>query len=70
MINTSYTTREGTKGCQKQLQDVQGLGGVQLHAMSQQTDDEEEDEVLGYIIKLLIKRLQEMGPEPGYMEEM
>jgi hypothetical protein len=35
VINTSYTTREGTKGCQKQLQDVQGLGDMQLHAMSQ-----------------------------------
>jgi hypothetical protein len=68
--NTSYSTRGGTKGCQKHLQDVQGLGGMQLHAMSQQTDDDEEDEVREYIIKPLIGKLQEMGPEPGYTEKM
>ena len=70
VINTSYTIREGTKGCQKQSQDVQGLGGMQSHATSQQTDDNEEDEVLGYIITRLIKRLHDMGPEPGYTQEM
>jgi hypothetical protein len=43
--NTSYSTRGGTKGCQKYSQDVQGLGGMQSHATSQQTDDNEEDEV-------------------------
>jgi hypothetical protein len=45
VINTLYTTKEGTKGCRKHLQDVQGLGDMQLHAMSQQTDGNEEDEV-------------------------
>jgi hypothetical protein len=39
--------------------------------MSQQiTDAKEEDEVLEYIIKPLTKRVEEMGPAPGYMEEM
>jgi hypothetical protein len=70
VINTSYTTRKGTKGCRKHSQDVQGLGDMQLHAMSQQTDDEEEDEVQEYIIKPLIRKLQKMGPKPGYTEEM
>jgi hypothetical protein len=57
VINTLYTTRAGTKGRQKHLQDVQGLGGMQLHAMSQQTDDDEENEVQEYIIKPLIGKL-------------
>ena len=70
VINTSYTIREGTKECQKHSQDVKGLGGMQSHATSQKTDDEEEDEVLRYIITLLIKRLHEMAPEPGYTQEM
>ena len=43
--NTSYTTREGTKWCRKRSQDALGLGGMQLHATSQQTDEDEEDEV-------------------------
>jgi hypothetical protein len=34
------------------------------------TDGNEEDEVREYIIKPLIRKLQEMGPEPGYTEEM
>jgi hypothetical protein len=67
--NTSYSPRGGTKGCQKHSQDVQGLGGMQLHATSQQTNDK-EDEVQEYIIKPLIGKLQEMGPEPGYTEKM
>jgi hypothetical protein len=70
VINTSYTTREGTKGCQKHSKDVQGLGDMQLHATSQQTNDNEEDEVQEYIIKPLIRKLQEMGLKPGYTEEM
>jgi hypothetical protein len=70
VINTSYTTREGTKGCRKHSQDVQGLGDMQWHATSQQTDEEEEDEVREYIIKPLIRKLQEMGLKPGYTEEM
>jgi hypothetical protein len=70
VIHTSYTTREGTKGCRKHSQDVQGLGDMQWHAMSQQTDEEEEDEVQEYIIKPLIRKLQEMGPNPGYTEKM
>jgi hypothetical protein len=45
VINTLYTIRAGTKGCQKHSQDVQGLCGMQSHATSQQTDDDEEDEV-------------------------
>jgi hypothetical protein len=44
---------------------------MQLHATSQQiTNDKEKDEVLEYITKLLTKRLEEMGPAPGYTEEM
>jgi hypothetical protein len=40
---------------------------MQLHAISWQiTDNKEEDEVLEYIIKPLTKRLEEMGPAPGY----
>jgi hypothetical protein len=70
VINASYTTREGTKGCQKHLQEVQGLGDMQLHATSQQTDVDEEDEVQEYIIKPLIRKLQEMGPKPGYTEDI
>jgi hypothetical protein len=46
-----------------------GLGGMQSHATSQQiTDNEEEDEVLEYIIKPLTKRLEEMSLAPGYTE--
>jgi hypothetical protein len=41
VISTSYTTREGTKGCQKHSQEAQGLGGMQSHATSQQTVDKE-----------------------------
>jgi hypothetical protein len=70
VINTLYTTREGTKGCQKHLKDVQGLGDMQLHATSQQTNDDKKDEVREYIIKPLIRKLQEMGLKPGYTEEM
>jgi hypothetical protein len=43
---------------------------MQWHATSQQTDEEKEDEVQEYIIKPLIRKLQEMGPKPGYTEEM
>jgi hypothetical protein len=43
---------------------------MQSHAISQQiTVYGEEDEVLEYIIKPLTKRLEEMGPVPGYTEE-
>lgn len=43
---------------------------MQLHATSQQIDGDEEDEVWEYIIKPLIEKLLEMGPEPGFTEEM
>jgi hypothetical protein len=85
VISTSYTTREGTKGCQKHSQDAQGLGGMQLHAMSQQTvidqDElhrrriakrmaiEEKDERFIYIIRPLQRRLRDLGPDPGYTTE-
>jgi hypothetical protein len=85
MISTSYTTREGTKGCRKHSQEAQGLGGMQLHATSQQTVDEafelchreimkrmvieEVDERFKYIIRPLQRRLRDLGPDPGYTTE-
>jgi hypothetical protein len=85
VISTSYTTREGTKGCQKHSQDAQGLGGMQTHATSQQTvidqDElrrrriakrmaiEEKDERFIYVIRPLQRRLRDLGPDPGYTTE-
>jgi hypothetical protein len=85
VISTSYTTREGTKGCQKHSQDAQELGGMQSHATSQQTaidqDElrrrriakrmaiEEKDERFIYIIRPLQRRLRDLGPDPGYTTE-
>jgi hypothetical protein len=85
VISTSYTTREGTKGCQKHSQDVRELGSMQLHATSQQTvidEDElrhrriakrmaieEKDERFIYVIRPLQRRLRDLGPDPGYTTE-
>jgi hypothetical protein len=85
VISTSYTTREGTKGCRKHLQEAQGLGGMQSHAMSQQTVDEkfelrrreimkrmvveEVDERFKYVIRPLQRRLRDLGQDPGYTTE-
>jgi hypothetical protein len=85
VISTSYTTREGTKGCQKHSQDAQGLDGMQSHATSQQTvidqDElrcrriakrmaiEEKDEIFIYVIRPLQRRLRDLGPDPGYTTE-
>jgi hypothetical protein len=85
VISTSYTTREGTKGCQKHSQDAQGLGGMQSHATSQQTVNnqdklhhrriakrmaiEEKDKRFIYVIRPLQRRLRDLGPDPGYTTE-
>jgi hypothetical protein len=82
VISTSYTTREGIKGCQKHSQDARELGGMQSHATSQQTvinqDElrrrriakrmaiEEKDERFIYVIRPLQRRLRDLGPDPGY----
>jgi hypothetical protein len=85
VISTLYTTREGTKGCQKHSQEAQGLGGMQSHAMSQQTVDEEfelcrreimkrmaiveVDKRFRYVIRPLQRRLRDLGPDLGYATE-
>jgi hypothetical protein len=85
VISTSYTTREGTKGCRKHSQEAQGLGGMQLHATSQQTVNKEDelccreimkrmaieevDERFRYVIRPLQRRLRDLGPDPGYTTE-
>jgi hypothetical protein len=85
VISTLYTTREGTKGCRKHSQEAQGLGGMQSHATSQQTVNEEfelccreimkrmvieeVDERFKYIIRPLQRRLRDLGPDPGYTTE-
>jgi hypothetical protein len=82
VINTLYTTREGTKGCQKHSQDAQGLGGMQSHATLQQTVNKEEelhhrriikrmaieevDKRFRYVIRPLQRRLRDLEPDPGY----
>jgi hypothetical protein len=85
VISTSYTARNGTKGCRKHSQEAQGLGGMQSHATSQQTVDEkfelchreimkrmvieEVDERFKYIIRPLQRRLRDLEPDTGYTIE-